>query len=128
MKKVSFLSLPNSILVLRICIPLFFVAHAVTRIANGTINQFADFLSGKGFLAASAMVWGITIYEIIGGIVLSFGFYIKYLSLGFILMLIMGNIIIHYQNGWWVGEHGEGGMEYSCALILALLVIASSKK
>ena len=128
MKKFPFLSSSQSLLFFRIVLPLFFVAHAVTRIGNGTIERFAGYLSTKGFFATTAMVWGITVYEIIGGIALAFGYYVKYLSLGFILMLIMGNIIIHYQNGWWVGEHGEGGMEYSCALILGLIVIASTAK
>jgi putative oxidoreductase len=128
MKNFPFLTVSQSLLLFRILLPLFFVAHAVTRILNGTIGRFADFLTNKGLFATTAMVWGITLYEIIGGIVLALGFYIKYLSLGFILMLIMGNIIIHYENGWWVGEHGEGGMEYSCALILGLIVIASTEK
>jgi putative oxidoreductase len=127
MKKFPFLSISQSLLLFRILLPLFFVAHAVTRILNGTIERFADFLTSKGFPQTIAMVWGITVYEIIGGIALAFGYYTKYLSLGFILMLIMGNIIIHYQNGWWVGEHGEGGMEYSCALILGLIVISATK-
>ncbi|TRX30870.1 DoxX family protein [Flavobacterium sp. ZT3R18] len=128
MKNFPFISLPQSILFLRICIPFIFVAHAGMRIANGTIERFAGFLSAKGFFATTFMVWGITFYEIVGGIALAFGYYAKYLSLGFILMLIMGNIIIHYERGWWVGEHGDGGMEYSCVLILALIVIAASKK
>ena len=128
MKNFPFISSSQSLLLFRITLPLFFVAHAVVRISNGTIPRFADFLSTKGFFAATAVVWGITLYEIIGGIALAFGYFTKYLSLGFILMLIMGNVIIHYQNGWWVGEHGEGGMEYSCALILGLIVIAASKK
>lgn len=128
MKIFPFLSLQQTISVLRFCIPLFFVAHAVMRIANGTIERFAGFLTSKGLFATTIMVWGITVYEIVGGIVLALGYYTKYLSLGFILMLIMGNVIIHYERGWWVGEHGDGGMEYSCALILALLVIAASKK
>ncbi|MDR6844341.1 DoxX family protein [Flavobacterium granuli] len=128
MKNFPFISTSQSLFLFRITLPLFFVAHAVTRIGNGTIERFAGFLSKKGFFATTAMVWGITVYEIIGGIALALGYYTKYLSLGFILMLIMGNIIIHYQNGWWVGEHGEGGMEYSCALILGLIVIASTAK
>nr|WP_315251947.1 DoxX family protein [uncultured Flavobacterium sp.] len=127
MKKFPFLSSSQSLLLFRITLPLFFVAHAVARIANGTIERFAGFLEGKGFYATNAMVLGITVYEIIGGIALAFGYYTKYLSLGFILMLILGNIIIHYENGWWVGEHGAGGMEYSCILILGLIVIASTK-
>ena len=128
MRNFPFLSSSQSLILFRITLPLFFVAHAVTRIANGTIERFADFLSTKGFFATTVMVWGITLYEIIGGIALALGYYTKYLSLGFILMLVMGNVIIHYQNGWWVGEHGEGGMEYSCALILGLIVIAAAKK
>lgn len=127
MKNFPFLSLSHSLLLLRTLIPLFFVAHAVTRILNGTVDQFAYFLAIRGFFVPTVMVWAITIYEIIGGIALALGYYTKYLSLGFILMLIIGNILIHYQNGWWVGEHGEGGMEYSCALILVLIVIAASK-
>lgn len=128
MKNFPFISTSQSLLLFRITLPLFFVAHAVTRIANGTIERFAGYLSTKGFFATTAMVWGITVYEIIGGIALALGYYTKFLSLGFILMLIMGNIIIHFENGWWVGEHGEGGMEYSCALILGLIVIAATAK
>lgn len=128
MKNFPFLSSSQSLLLFRITLPLFFVAHAVTRIGNGTIDRFSGFLSSKGFFVATVVVWGITIYEIIGGIALALGYFTKYLSLGFIVMLIMGNIIIHYQNGWWVGEHGEGGMEYSCALILGLIVIASTAR
>lgn len=128
MNNFPFLSISQSLLLFRILLPLFFVAHAVTRILNGTIGRFADFLTDKGLPQTITMVWGITVYEIIGGITLALGYYIRFLSLGFILMLIMGNIIIHYQNGWWVGEHGEGGMEYSCALILGLIVIASTEK
>jgi putative oxidoreductase len=127
MRNFPFLSSSQSLLLFRIVLPLFFVAHAIVRIANGTIERFAGFLSTKGLFATTAMVWGITLYEIIGGIALAFGYCQKYLSLGFILMLVMGNVIIHYENGWWVGEHGAGGMEYSCALILGLIVIAASK-
>jgi putative oxidoreductase len=127
MKNFPFLSLSQSLLLFRITLPLFFVTHAVVRIANGTIERFAEFLSTKGLFATTAMVWGITVYEIVGGLALALGYCTKYVSLGFILMLIMGNILIHYENGWWVGEHGEGGMEYSCALILGLIVIAATK-
>ncbi len=128
MKNFPFLSSTQSLLLLRITIPLFFVAHAVARIANGTVERFAGFLSSKGFIAATTMVWGLTVYEIIGGLALALGYFTKYLSLGFIFILLMGIVIIHYQNGWWVGEHGEGGMEYSFALILGLIVIAANGK
>jgi putative oxidoreductase len=128
MKNFPFLSLSQSLTLLRICVPMFFMAHAIVRISNGTIEQFAGFLSHKGFVGATAMVWGITVFEIVGGLALMFGYFTKWLSLGFILMLIFGILIIHAQLGWFVGEHGTGGMEYSVALILALVVIGASEE
>ena len=38
----------------------------------------------------------------------------------------MGIVIIHWQLGWFVGEHGTGGMEYSLSLMVSLLVIAAA--
>jgi putative oxidoreductase len=37
-----------------------------------------------------------------------------------------GIVIIHAQLGWFVGEHGTGGSEYSVCLLLCLLVIAAA--
>ena len=35
-------------------------------------------------------------------------------------------VIIHWRLGWFVGEHGSGGMEYSVSLMVSLLVIAAA--
>ena len=56
MKNFPFLSSAQSLILFKITLPLFFVAHAVTRIANGTIEQFAHFLSNKGFFVTTLMI------------------------------------------------------------------------
>ena len=38
---------------------------------------------------------------------------------------IGGIVLIHWRFGWFVGEHGTGGSEYSIALIVMLLVVAA---
>jgi putative oxidoreductase len=43
-------------------------------------------------------------------------------------MLSVGIVIIHMGEGWFNGEFGTGGCEYSVTLIAALIVIASSDK
>jgi putative oxidoreductase len=68
------------------------------------------------------IVLGITDFEIIGGLLLIGGIFVKWISTGFIILLLAGIIIIHAQLGWFVGEFGTGGCEYSFILIMAFLL------
>ena len=125
MNSYPFLTLKQALFLLRVSVALVFFLHAVVRVANGTIEQFAEFLSSKGIGYGTPVVWCITGYEILGSIVLAFGYFIKILSAGFILILLVGVVLIHASLGWFVGEHGTGGSEYSFILIIALVVIAA---
>jgi putative oxidoreductase len=129
MRRFPFISLPQSLILLRISIALIFLAHAIVRLLlEGSIYQFAGFLEGKGFIFSTAIVWMITVFEIIGSIALILGYYIKWFAAGFILLLIVGCVLIHIEQGWFTGEHGSGGCEYSFALIVALIVVAAANK
>jgi putative oxidoreductase len=128
MQKLPALSLAASLHILRITIALIFTAHAVMRIANETIPQFGGFLESKGLPAGTLLVWGITVFEIAGGILLALGYLQRIIAYLFIALLLAGIVLIHAQLGWWVGEHGDGGMEYSVALIAGLLVVAAAPK
>lgn len=127
-KTFPFLSLPQLLVALRVSIAIVFLAHALVRIANGTINQFGNFLNSKGLILGKIFVLAITVYEITGGILLALGYFTKWLSAGFIFILAVGIILIHASLGWFVGEHGSGGSEYSFILIMTLLVIAANPK
>lgn len=128
MPKFPFISSVHAITLLRAITALIFVAHAAVRIVTSTIGQFGSFLEDKGFSFGVLIVWLITLYEIAGGLLLAFGIFTRWLALGFIILIAVGIIIIHAANGWFVGEHGTGGMEYSVLLMAALIVIASSDK
>jgi putative oxidoreductase len=128
MKKFPFISLTQSLIILRVATAGMFLAHSIVRICNGTIPQFADFIANKGFPFSMLIVILITIFETVGGLLLLFGYFSRWLAAGFIFMLLMGNLIIHIDQGWFVGEHGSGGMEYSFELIFALLVIAAAER
>ena len=128
MKNFPFITLKLALQLLRISTALLFLAHAIVRIVNGTIPQFADFLTAKGFMMGFPLVWAITFFEIAGGMAMILGYFTKWFAFGFILMLLAGIAIIHAGFGWFVGEHGTGGMEYSVALIFALLTIAAADR
>jgi putative oxidoreductase len=127
MKAFPFLSRHASLILLRISVAFIFITHAGVRIANGTIERFGSFLESKDLPLGTVTVWCLTVFEIVGGVLLALGYFQKYLSAAFILMLLVGIVLIHASLGWFVGEHGSGGSEYSFILIVALLVIAAEE-
>ena len=128
MKKFPLISSANSLVLLRYAVAFIFIAHAAVRVTGGTVNRFGGFLTSKGFPYGTPIVWMITAYELAGGLLLALGYFARWLSAGFIGILTIGIIIIHAEKGWFVGEHGEGGVVYSFLLIITLVVIAAADK
>lgn len=111
---------------LRITTALLFMAHATARIAYGTIPQFAKFMSSQGFPYPEYWVWTITIAELVAGTAMIIGWRVRCAAVPLLAIAIGGIVLIHWRFGWFVGEHGTGGSEYSVALIVMLLVVAAS--
>jgi putative oxidoreductase len=122
-----FVMLPTALAMLRICTAALFMAHAVVRVFTpGSIQQFGGYLGKTGIPYGTAVVYGITTFEVAGGLMMMLGIRTRYLAAGFAVILVGGIVLIHRHFGWFVGEHGTGGSEYSIALLVALLVIASA--
>lgn len=116
-----------SLIALRVAIALVFLAHALVRVLSiGSMATFSGFLHKQGLIFGNLLVWGLTVFEIAGGLLLALGSFTRWLAAGFIIILLMGIVLIHLQRGWFVGEHGTGGMEYSFILIVALLVVMAA--
>ncbi|ALD22506.1 hypothetical protein AM218_01445 [Hymenobacter sp. DG25A] len=113
-------------MLLRVATAFIFFAHAAVRVSTGTMGQFGDFLNTKGLVYGHPMVWGITAFELAGSMLLALGYFVRALSAGFMVMLLIGIVLIHASLGWFVGEHGTGGSEYSFLLIMVLLVLAAT--
>ena len=130
MNPFPFISAKLSIIVLRISLAIIFLIHSTVRIATkGSIDDFANNVFSKIlFVTPKMIVWGITLFEIIGGILLISGVFVRWISAGFIILLLMGIIIIHAQLGWFVGEFGTGGCEYSFILIIAFVAVAATDR
>ena len=102
------------------------MAHALVRIfLEGSITSFASYLSAKGWPFSLAIVWMISVYEITAGTLMIFGKWVRWCAAGLFFIAAMGIVIIHAGLGWFVGEHGTGGMEYSLCLMVSLLVVAA---
>lgn len=126
MRLYPFVSLPTALLVLRVSVAIFFMAHAAVRIVNGSISQFATFMENRGFSPGLSWVWSITAYELVAGTLMALGWKSRWWATGLFVIAAAGIALIHRHFGWFVGEHGTGGSEYSVSLMVSLLVIAAA--
>lgn len=122
-----FLNSSQWLLVIRIVTALLLVAHGFIRVYEGTVNEFGEFLATNGFPVAIFLAWGITAFEIIGGLMMAAGIFRKVIATVFVFELLMGIILVHASRGWFVVGHSTGGVEYSVLLIVCLLAIAATE-
>jgi putative oxidoreductase len=115
----------QSVVLLRIGVSILMMAHGFQRLYYNTVNDFGEFLNAKGFLIGRMLAWSITIFELTGGLLMAIGIFTRWISLGWMVVITMGIVLVHAQNGWFVVGPSTGGVEYSVLLLLALIVIAS---
>ena len=115
----------NNTLILRIAIAVIFITHSVFGMFNNGINDFGNlFLNQIGFSPLGVPIaWAIKLTDLFGAILLLINKYIKPVCILNILILIMGIVLVHYQEGWFVVGGGRNGIEYNFLLICVLLSI-----
>lgn len=124
-RRFPYLTPSESLLLLRGALALFFMAHAVVRLAANTVPQFALFLGHSGWPQPTLLVYLITFGELAAGLALVVGRWVRWACSYLFFIAGMGIVLIHARLGWFVGEHGTGGMEYSLCLMVGLLAVAA---
>ena len=125
-RRFPFVSLDHALVLARLMTAVFFMAHAIVRITNGSMPRFGGFLEAQGLPAGETLVWAITLFEIGAGMCLLIGRQVKLAAAGLMVIVVGGIVLIHRHFGWFVGEHGTGGAEYSAALLVLLVVVAAA--
>ena len=123
-----FISLPHALGLARVAVAVFFMAHAIARITLGTIPEFGTFMESAGFAQGVAVVWAITLVELVAGSFLILNRQVRYAATALFFIAAGGVVMIHRHLGWFVGEHGTGGSEYSVALMVLLIVVAAADR
>lgn len=109
---------------LRVVVALLLILHGGARLVLGIVDDFGGFLNQVGFPFGVALAWAITLIEIAGGALLALGRWTRPLALFFAAELVMGIVLVHAREGWFVVGAGRNGMEYSVLLIAVLLAVA----
>ena len=120
------MSLKLALTILRVVTPALFMVHSITRITLGTIGQFGVFMESRGFPNGAAWVWAITITELVAGTAIIVGYRVRWMVVPLFIIAATGIVLIHGGLGWFVGEFGSGGSEYSVALMVMLVVLGAA--
>lgn len=117
-------------LLLRIAVAVILLTHSIPGIFNNGINDFGNlYLNQIGFAPVGlALAWAIKLSHIAAAVCLLLNRYIKPASIVTILILIMGIVMVHFKEGWYVVGAGRNGIEFNFLLIMVLLSILISKE
>ncbi|MEX0880029.1 MAG: GNAT family N-acetyltransferase [Thermoanaerobaculia bacterium] len=123
-EKLAVLRKLSSIAIVRAATAALLIIHGVTRVRTGGVAGFGEFLSQNHLPLGTALAWAITAVEILGGIALAAGRFVRPLCAWFALQLSAGIVLVHGREGWFVVGGGRNGIEYSVLLIVCLLAVA----
>ncbi|HMQ04131.1 MAG TPA: DoxX family protein [Pyrinomonadaceae bacterium] len=119
-----------SLTAIRVMLASVMFVHGASRVANGAVGGFGEYLGSQGFPLGFYLAWAITLFELIGSVLFAAGFYAWIIGLLFVGQLLVGVYLIHWKEGWFVVGSGRNGMELSFVLVVSFLsvVYASYKK
>jgi putative oxidoreductase len=111
--------------ILRVSIAIILLSHSVFGMFDGGINDFGNFYLNKiGFAPFGvAIAWVIKLSHIVCALLLVMNKYIRLACFATIFVLIMGIIMVHFKEGWFVVGGGRNGVEYNFVLICVLTAI-----
>ncbi|MEN2488848.1 DoxX family protein [Flavobacterium sp. B11] len=115
----------NANLLLRIAMAIILLTHSISGMFNNGINDFGNlFLNQIGFAPYGVfLAWSIKLSHVVAAILLLANKYIKLAGFVTIFVLIMGIILVHFKEGWFVVGGGRNGVEYNFLLIIVLMAI-----
>ncbi|WP_300568121.1 DoxX family membrane protein [Flavobacterium sp.] len=115
----------NKTFLLRFAVAVILIMHSVSGMFNNGINDFGNlYLNTVGFAPYGVLVaWLIKLSHLATAILLLFNKWIKPIAILTIFILIMGIIMVHFTEGWFVVGGGRNGVEFNFLLIFVLLAI-----
>ena len=119
----------NGNLLLRIAVAIILIMHSVPGMLNSGVNDFGThYLNKVGFAPFGVpLAWAIKISHVVAAFCLVFDRYVKWACLVTIIILVVGILMVHMKEGWFVVGGGRNGVEFNFLLIVVLLTIMYPK-
>ena len=115
----------NPTFILRAAVAIILLTHSLPSIFTGDVNNFGNlYLNTVGFAPIGVpLAWAIKLSHVAAAICLLLDKYIKPAAMVTISVLLVGIVMVHFKEGWFVVGGGRNGWEYNFLLIVVLLSI-----
>src|SRR5688572_3370185 len=103
----------NNTFLLRFALAVILGMHCIPTIFEGSVNDFGNlYLNTVGFAPFGLYIaWAIKLTHLLSLPLLLLNKYLKPVALANIFILVMGIIMVHFQEGWFVVGGGRNGVE-----------------
>ncbi|MBA9072293.1 putative oxidoreductase [Flavobacterium gossypii] len=111
--------------ILRFAVAVILIMHSVPGMFNNGINDFGNlYLNTVGFAPYGVfLAWLIKLSHVAAAVLLLWNKYVKLASIVTIFILVIGIVMVHFSEGWFVVGGGRNGVEFNFLLIFVLLAI-----
>ncbi len=115
----------NSTFLLRSAVAIILLMHSVPGMFNNGINDFGNlYLNQIGFAPMGVLLaWAIKLSHVVSAFCFLFEKYVKWAAIVTIIILVMGIIMVHFKDGWFVVGGGQNHIEFNFLLIVVVLTI-----
>ncbi len=115
----------NPTFLLRLAVAIILIVHSVPGMFDNGVNNFGNmYLNKVGFAPFGLYVaWAVKLSHLGTAVCLLLEKYIKPAAIITIFILVMGIVMIHFKEGWFVVGGGRNGYEYNFLLIAVLLTL-----
>lgn len=115
----------DRLLLLRVILAITMLAHSVPGMLDGGVNAFGRlYLDPQGFAPLGVpLAWAIKLSHVAMAAAVLSGRFVRPLGWITILILVMGIVMVHGREGWFVVGGGRNGVEFNVLLIAAFLTV-----
>lgn len=115
----------NNTLILRMAVAVTLLAHSIPSIFTGSVNEFGRlYLDAVGFSPVGLpLAWAIKLSHVAAASCFLSNRFVKPAGWITLCILVVGIIMVHYPDGWFVVGGGRNGMEFNFLLICVILYL-----
>lgn len=118
----------NHSVFLRFALAIILIMHSIPGMLDGSVNGFGSgYLNAVGFAPVGVpLAWLIKLSHVAAAALLMVNAKVTLAALITLPTMIMGIILVHFSEGWFVVGGGRNGMEYNFLIIFVFVQLIAS--